>query len=69
MAAAGSQVGRANRSDPPSVYIHRKYIQGGYSSRMTRFEQFDRAEVEALLPLPAAAFPILLAVADQDRHG
>ena len=36
---------------------------------MTRFEQFDRAEVEALLPLPAATFHILLAVADQDRHG
>jgi DNA-binding PadR family transcriptional regulator len=29
----------------------------------------DRAEVDALLPLPAATFHILLAVADQERHG
>ena len=29
----------------------------------------DRAEVEALLPLPPATFHILVALADQDRHG
>jgi DNA-binding PadR family transcriptional regulator len=29
----------------------------------------DRADVESLLPLPAATFHILLALADQDRHG
>ena len=28
-----------------------------------------RAEVEALLPLPPATFHILLALADDDRHG
>jgi DNA-binding PadR family transcriptional regulator len=32
-------------------------------------ERFDRKEVDALLPLPAAAFHILLALADQPRHG
>ena len=29
----------------------------------------DRADVEALLPLPPATFHILVALADQDRHG
>ena len=29
----------------------------------------DRAEIEALLPLPPATFHILVALADQDRHG
>jgi len=29
----------------------------------------DRKEVDALLPLPAATFHILMALADQDRHG
>ena len=29
----------------------------------------DRADVDALLPLPPATFHILLALADQDRHG
>lgn len=29
----------------------------------------DPAEVEALLPLPEATFHILLALADDDRHG
>lgn len=29
----------------------------------------DRTEVDALLPLPAATFHILLALADQERHG
>jgi DNA-binding PadR family transcriptional regulator len=32
-------------------------------------ERFDREEIDALLPLPAATFHILLALADQDRHG
>ena len=32
-------------------------------------ERVDRREVEELLPLPAAAFHILLALSDQDRHG
>ena len=29
----------------------------------------DRAEIESLLPLPPATFHILLALADQERHG
>ena len=29
----------------------------------------DRTDVEALLPLPPATFHILVALADQDRHG
>ena len=29
----------------------------------------ERADVELLLPLPSATFHILLAVADQERHG
>jgi DNA-binding PadR family transcriptional regulator len=29
----------------------------------------DRVDVEALLPLPPATFHILVALADQDRHG
>ena len=29
----------------------------------------DRAEIDALLPLPPATFHILLALSDQDRHG
>lgn len=29
----------------------------------------DRADVEALLPLPLATFHILLALSDDDRHG
>ena len=31
--------------------------------------QFDRAEIDALLPLPPATFHILLALVDQERHG
>src|SRR5262249_12187991 len=34
-----------------------------------RFDKFDRKEVDALLPLPPATFHILLALADEDRHG
>src|SRR5690349_5706578 len=34
-----------------------------------RFDRFDRSDVEELLPLPPATFHILVAVADQDRHG
>jgi DNA-binding PadR family transcriptional regulator len=29
----------------------------------------DKAEVDALLPLPPATFHILMALADQERHG
>jgi DNA-binding PadR family transcriptional regulator len=29
----------------------------------------DRKEIDALLPLPAATFHILMALTDQDRHG
>ena len=29
----------------------------------------DRADIDSLLPLPHATFHILLALADQDRHG
>ena len=29
----------------------------------------SHAEIEALLPLPRATFHILLAVADEERHG
>ena len=29
----------------------------------------DRKEIDALLPLPAATFHILMALSDQDRHG
>src|SRR5689334_12336558 len=36
---------------------------------MEKHERFDRGDVSALLPLPAAAFHILLALADEDRHG
>ena len=31
--------------------------------------QPDRAEIDALLPLPPATFHILLALVDQERHG
>ena len=34
-----------------------------------KFDKFDHAEVEALLPLPPATLHILLALADEDRHG
>lgn len=34
-----------------------------------RFQKFDRAEVDALLPLQPTTFHILVAVADEDRHG
>src|SRR5262249_32395537 len=34
-----------------------------------RFDKFDRNEVDALLPLPAATFHILVSVAEEDRHG
>jgi DNA-binding PadR family transcriptional regulator len=30
---------------------------------------YSRAEVDALLPLPAATFHILMALAQEDRHG
>lgn len=34
-----------------------------------KHDRFDRAEVEAILPLPAATFHILLALGDHDQHG
>ena len=34
-----------------------------------RQDRIDRSEVDSLLPLPSATFHILLALADQDRHG
>src|SRR4051812_2699686 len=34
-----------------------------------RADRINRREVDGLLPLPAATFHILMAVADQDRHG
>jgi DNA-binding PadR family transcriptional regulator len=34
-----------------------------------KFEKFDREEVDALLPLPPATFHILLALAEEGRHG
>jgi DNA-binding PadR family transcriptional regulator len=34
-----------------------------------KFDKFDRSEVEAQLPLPPATLHILLALADEDRHG
>ena len=34
-----------------------------------KFDKFDRSEVDALLPLPPATFHILLALAEEDRHG
>jgi DNA-binding PadR family transcriptional regulator len=32
-------------------------------------DRIERAEIESLLPLPPATLHILLALADQDRHG
>ena len=34
-----------------------------------KLDKFDREEVDALLPLPPATFHILLALAEEDRHG
>ena len=34
-----------------------------------RFRGFSREDVDQLLPLPPATFHILLALADEDRHG
>lgn len=41
-------------------------IIGGMSDK---FLSFSRGEVDELLPLPAATFHILLALAGEDRHG
>ncbi|HEY7289726.1 MAG TPA: PadR family transcriptional regulator [Vicinamibacterales bacterium] len=35
----------------------------------TKHERVDRSEVDALLPLPPATFHIMVALADDDRHG
>src|SRR5512133_2175340 len=50
---------------PQCDYSHCAYIHSGYNSTM----QFERAEIDALLPLPPATFHILLALVDQERHG
>jgi DNA-binding PadR family transcriptional regulator len=42
----------------PSNYVH-----SGYSHTVTR------DDIDALLPLPPATFHILVALADEDRHG
>ncbi len=42
---------------------HCKYSQCGYNGCMAH------GQPESLLPLPAATFHILLALADEDRHG
>src|SRR5918999_4815981 len=46
-------------------YSHCQYSHCGYIGSMT----IDRAEIDALLPLPPATFHILMALADQERHG
>jgi DNA-binding PadR family transcriptional regulator len=54
----------------PAVYTHDEYIHIGYNRGMSdRFLAFTRDEVDALLPLAPATFHILLALADEDRHG
>lgn len=35
----------------------------------SKLDAFDAGEVDALLPLPPATFHILLALAEEDRHG
>jgi DNA-binding PadR family transcriptional regulator len=35
----------------------------------TKHERVDRTEVDSLLPLPPATFHIMVALADEDRHG
>ena len=35
----------------------------------SKYERFDAGEVDALLPLPAATFHILLALGERDLHG
>jgi DNA-binding PadR family transcriptional regulator len=51
-------------SPRPANYAHCGYIHDGYLHRMP-----NSAAVTALLPLPAATFHILLAVAHDERHG
>ena len=46
-------------------YSHCTYIHCGYIRLMTP----DRSDIDALLPLPAATFHILMALVDQERHG
>src|SRR5262245_31014165 len=66
----GQKRGETNLWAPRSVYSHVECIRSGYSWAMTeRFLKFDRADVDALLPLPSATFHILVALADDDRHG
>src|ERR1700716_4359413 len=53
-----------NQTAPGSVYSHGQCIRCGYSRQMV-----DKHEIDSLLPLPPATFHILIAVADEDRHG
>jgi DNA-binding PadR family transcriptional regulator len=46
-------------------YSRYRYTRGGYRFLGMAPDQ----DVDALLPLPSATFHILLALADQDRHG
>ena len=54
---AGLGPGANRRTPPPS-----NYVQGGYTHGVT-------IKPESLLPLPLAAFHILVALADDDRPG
>ena len=48
------------------TYSHLQYIHHGYIMTVMAFKQED---IGALLPLPPATFHILMALADEDRHG
>ena len=50
-----------NQAGAATVYSHGQCIHSGYSTQMS--------EIDDLLPLPPATFHILLALADDDRHG
>lgn len=51
----------ANRIPPGAVQLA-NYVHSGYTRTVN-------SDVESLLPLPPAAFHILVALADEDRHG
>jgi DNA-binding PadR family transcriptional regulator len=51
----------------PHVYSRCKYSHTGYNLPMTSTAKDPQPE--SLLPLPAATFHILLALAEEDRHG
>ena len=61
-----SRLGAARTSARATwAYSHRQYIRCGYNESMTD----ARPLPDSLLPLPPATFHILLAVAEEDRHG